>query len=100
MNSTQSLAERLTERLWTACEHSREVGCFQNNFEQLLRRHDVVTAVRHLIMSPDLVGNLKELAHCGRLDLAPEFIMQEPEYRQLFNDAELTAAKHRLKALL
>jgi len=100
VNSTQSLTERLAERLWTACEHSREVGCFQNTFEQLLRKHDVVNAVRHLIMSPDLVNSLKELAHCGRLDLAPELIMQEPEYRKLFNDAELAAAKHRLKALL
>lgn len=72
-----------------------EASYYATRFLQMLSERGGLATARHLLQGPPSDG-LGRLALDGRLDLAVESLVQRPEFRHLFTDAELRTAVDRV----
>lgn len=91
------IEKRFEGRLRNTIVESAALGYYPSRFEQMLNSSSGISVAKKLVTSGDLHYGLKELKKLGRLDLTVESIMMEDEFRLLFTQAELDAAKWRLE---
>lgn len=93
------LAQKFSARLRAAIRECYALDYRPTRFEQMLDSSDAVSVAKSLVKSGELQNGLKKVKSLGRLDLAMEQIMLEPQFKPLFTDEERQAAAWRLSQL-
>lgn len=92
--------DRFEQRLLDSIEISRGMGYTPTAFIGMLDRHGGVRTAKRLIADGNIQSGIKKLRDLGRLDIAMEQIMLDPEFATLFTPEELAAARWRLEQLV
>jgi hypothetical protein len=77
-----------------------ETGYNATRFLNMVRERGGLATAHYLLAGKvtDVSEGFTQLALKGRLDLAVESVVQEPEWTGLFSEAELKIARQRLRA--
>lgn len=95
--TVEELSSEFASRLREAIDLCREQGYSPSRFEQMLNSSpSAVSLAKKLAVSSELQDGLKRIAKLGRLELAMESIMLEEQFKPLFSDQILQAARWRL----
>ena len=74
-----------------------EAGYNATYFIQMVSEMGGVAAAKRLVSGTAATSGFTELWKAGRLDLSVEAVVLQPQYRELFTDQEVRAAKRRLQ---
>ena len=96
-----ALEDQFTRRVLDAIEASHRIGYHPIGFEAMLanRAGDAIQLAKDLVTVGSAQSGLKRLKQHGRLDLAIESIMLEPQFQPLFEKKYLDAAGWHLKQM-
>lgn len=92
-----ALEQRFEARVRSAILECHGLGYHPADFEGMLRNDTATRVAQRLVQSGELQSGLRRLAQMGRLDLAIESIMLDPEFESLFAERLREAARWRLE---
>ena len=78
-------------------ETGRQCGYWAHRFRQLVANRGGVAAAKRLLARDGVSPGFAVLREKGRLDLSMEALVLDPQFRDLFSDAERAAARDRLE---
>ena len=78
-------------------EAGRQCGYWAHRFRQLVTTRGGVPAAKRLLARDGVSPGLAVLTEKGRLDLSMEVLVLDPQFRDLFTDAERATARRRLE---
>ncbi|MBT8167622.1 hypothetical protein [Falsiruegeria litorea] len=91
-----SLENKFADALLATCDETAKLGYVADEFASMLKIHGAVQTAKKLVRSGEIQSGLRRLRDLGRLDLATEAVMLQPEFRELFTQQHLDAASWRL----
>ena len=96
---TKKLEDKLTERAWEACAECRKFKYNPTTFERMLSEHKGRQAIKRLLAMQKPSDGFTKLWEEKKLHLSVEaLILENPEFHELFTEAELQKARKWLKA--
>ena len=93
------LENQFHEEMVRIYHEATEFGYYPTYFLQMVANDGGLSAAKRLINSDDASSGFVRLWEEGRLDLSVEALALQEPWSALFTDAELDAARHRLKEL-
>ena len=78
-------------------ETGRQCGYWAHRFRQLVANRGGVAAAKRLLARDAISPGFAVLSEKGRLDLSMEVLVLDPQFRELFSEAERVAARGRLE---